>query len=118
MAQFTRKRFPDKVVWKQDDVTSARFYWLRVPQDQRKARSELVVRRDAQRFTIDKCDVSRLGLLLSDEFVDLDQPIRVVAGDRVLWEATVTRTIATLYETLIDRGVPRMMFSATVWFDY
>ncbi len=118
MAQFTRKRFPDKIVWKQDDVTSPRFYWLRVPQDQRKARSEIIARRDAQQFTIDKCDVSRLGLLLSDEFVDLEQPIRVVAGERLLLEGMATRTIATLYETLVDRGDPRMMFSATMWFDY
>lgn len=117
MARFTRNRHPDKVVWKQDDVTHGRFYWLAVPRDQQKARAEIIVRRSGTRFSVEKCDVDRFGLLLSDEFVDLDEPIHVVAGDRELFAGKATRTIATLHQTLIDRGDPRMMFSARLWID-
>ena len=114
MAQFTRKRFPDRVAWKQDDVTHARFYWLAVPPNQRKARSEIVARRNGQTFVIERCDVDRLDLLLHDAFVDLDKPIQVRLGKRVLFEGKVDRTIGTIYETLVDRGDPNMVFSARV----
>ncbi len=117
MAKFTRNRYPDKVVWKQDDVTHARFYWLAVPEGERKARSEIIVRRDGATFEVVQCDVERFGLLLNDEFVDLDKPIRVVAGDSELFTGKVKRTIAMLHETLIDRGDPRMMFAARLWID-
>ncbi len=30
MSKFTRNSYPKKVVWKQDDVTHSRFYWLKV----------------------------------------------------------------------------------------
>ncbi len=117
MARFRRNRFPDRVVWKQDDVTHARFYWLAVPPKDKKPRSLIVVRRKGQRFTIESSDVSRLGLLLNDEFVDLDRPVEVVFKDRVLYRGKPARTIVTVAETLRDRGDPRMVFSARVWVD-
>ena len=117
MAQFTRNRFPDRVVWKQDDVTHNRFYWLAVADDQCKARSEVIVEREGQRFEVEKCDVDSLTLLLSDEFVDLDRPILVAVDGQLRFERVVRRTIGTLSSTLAERGDPSMMFSAKVVVD-
>ena len=117
MAKFDRIRFPERVVWKQDDVTHGRFYWLAVADDQRKARSEVVAERDGQHFKIQRCQVNSLKLRFCDEFVDLDQPIVITFGGKQQFKGVVQRSIAVLAETLAERGDPRMMFSAEVTVD-
>jgi hypothetical protein len=83
MAKFSRKRLPDRVVWKQDDVTHSRFYWLAMPEGAIKARQLVSVRRDGQVFTIEEVeDVSELTILLNDEMVDMDKPIVIKMGEQ------------------------------------
>jgi hypothetical protein len=107
-----RNPFPDKVVWKQDDVTHHRFYWLAT--ESPKAATLVVARREGA--TIDVCsdDVPSVSLRLNDDMVDLDQPLRVTCGERVLHEGVVPRTIATLHRTLAERGDPASVFSGEV----
>ena len=114
MAKFTRNRYPDQIVWKQDDVTHGRFYWLAVSGEQREPRSEIRARRDGQQFEIEKCDVAAVTLRLNDDFVDLDQPIVVAVDGTVRFEGVVNRTIGMLGQTLEDRGDPTYMFSARI----
>ena len=114
MAKFTRNRFPEKIVWRQDDVVHTRFYWLTVPVGQGRAGSELIVRREGQVFVIEKAQVEQLGLLLNDEFVDLDRPIQVWLGNREVFSGKVDRTIESLHRTLVERGDPKMVFSAGI----
>ena len=42
MARHTRDPRPKKIVWKQDDVTHRRFYWLAVDDETAKGRPEIV----------------------------------------------------------------------------
>ena len=46
MSKFTRNSYPKKVVWKQDDVTHDRFYWLKV--NEPKAYSLIVAKIESQ----------------------------------------------------------------------
>jgi hypothetical protein len=42
MAKLVRNPVPNRLIWKQDDVTHRRFYWLAVDKDQEKAGTEII----------------------------------------------------------------------------
>ena len=111
MAKYTRKRFPDRVVWKQDDVTHRRFYWLGIPEDSVKARQLVIARRDGQTFTIEKVeDVASLTVFVNDEMVDMDQPVVVKLGDKELFKGKIKRSLAAIHGTMVGRGDPGLVF--------
>lgn len=116
MAGFTRNLRPDRIVWKQDDVTHDRFYWLALPEGGAVARQEIVVRRDGQTVAIEKAtEADRLVIRLDDELVDLDEPVRVVGPEgAVLFEGIAPRTIRVLEKTLAERGDPAGIFPGEV----
>jgi len=114
MMQFRRDPLPKRVVWKQDDVTHDRFYWLAVDNDRRKAGSEIVAARDGQAIDVASASVDRLRLLLNDEMLDLDRPVLVTSAGKPVVTTVARRTIATLARTLAERGDPRSTFSAEV----
>lgn len=116
MAEFVRNPIPDRVVWKQDDVTHNRFYWLALPKGVRPVTgAEVVAERKGQTIEILSADqMDRLLIRLDDRMVDLDQPVKVVYGDKVLFEGRVPRTIGTLANTLEERGDPLLTFCAEV----
>ncbi|MFT4546458.1 MAG: poly(3-hydroxybutyrate) depolymerase [Verrucomicrobiales bacterium] len=111
MAKFTRERFPDRVVWKQDDVTHQRFYWLGIPEDAVKGRQLAIVKRDGQVFTVEKVeDVSKLTILVNDAMVNMDETIVIKMGDKQLFEGKVKRSLAAIHTTMLARGDPRLVF--------
>ena len=114
MAQFRRDTLPKRIVWKQDDVTHARFYWLAVDAENRKARSEVTAALDGRRFDVKASDLTRLTIRLSDDMLDLDTPIEVTSGGDRVFEGRVDRTIGTLAATLAERGDPTAVFCAEV----
>lgn len=114
MSQYTRRRYPDRVVWKQDDVTHERFYWLALAEPASVPRGEVEVRRDGQRIDVERCDFASLTLLLSDQFLDLDQPVRVFVRGEKKFDAVVPRSIQLLARTLAERGDPGLMFPAEI----
>lgn len=88
-----------------------RCYWLR--NDAPAAFQRLDVSRAANDFRIDAaCHVPRLTLLLDDRFVDLDAPVRVLAGERELVATRVPRTVDALAASLVEYGDPELMFCA------
>lgn len=119
MVQYERDLFPDKIVWKQDDVTHQRFYWISNEDSQPTARSRVVVLRDGQQIRIAEVDqVESLGLLLDDRMpgLSLDQAVRIEAEGKT-WEEKPVRSIGTLAETLWQRGDPAMMVSSKLVID-
>lgn len=115
MAAFTRTPLPEYVVWKQDDVTHARFYWLAVDPKNEKEGAEVRARRNGQNIEIEKAEgIDALTILLSDDMLDLDLPIKVTAQGKELFSGTVPRTISTLARTLQQREDPSLVFSAEV----
>ena len=114
MAKRRRKLLPEKIVWKQDDVTHNRFYWLAVDKENRRARSEIVATLDGQTIDVSSKDVERLTVRLSDAMLDLDRPITITSGGKTLFAGTVKRTAGVLAKTLAERGDPKGMFRAEV----
>ncbi len=115
MAKFTRDPFPKKIVWKQDDRTHDRFYWLALPQGTAKAGQEIVASREGQTITIEKAtDCPKLTVLLNDSLVDLDQPVKVVCGGKSIFEGPVERRLATVERTITERGDPKSVYCGEI----
>ncbi len=114
MAKFTRNPFPRKVVWKQDDVTHSRFYWLAVDSKNRKARARVVGSARGNIVTIEECGLNSIDLLLSDRLVNLDIPVCVFHKNEVVFKGKLKRTVSTIAESLLDRDDPGADVSARV----
>jgi hypothetical protein len=114
MAKHVRNLRPERIVWLQDDVTEPRFYWLRNPAP--KGGQRVVATRAGQAITIEEATggIDELGILLDDDLVDLDKPVRVTMNGATLFEGVVPRTTATLKTTIEERGDPRAGFPAEV----
>jgi hypothetical protein len=115
MAKYRRDSVPKKVVWHQDDVTHDQFYWLAVRPGQAKARSTVVASIDGQEIKVEKLEgVEELIVRLDDRLLDLDKPVKVMSGDKTLFEGVAPRTIANLQETLKGPCDPKLAFPAEV----
>lgn len=114
MAKHNRNPLPDHIVWRQDDVTHARFYWLAVPEDQQRKRSTVRAKRQGQRIDVQADGVAKLIIRLNDQMLDMGKPVTVMSGHTKLFEGRVKRSIATLAATLAERGDPASVFSGQV----
>jgi predicted esterase len=110
MHQFTRNRFPKSIVWKQDDVTEERLYWLAVNKQELPDRALVRATADGQVLRIEHCDPSALQVLLRDDWIDMSQEIEVRQGDSILARQLVPRTIATIDQSLRQRGDPKGIY--------
>jgi hypothetical protein len=114
MSRFTRNPTPNRVVWKQDDVTHTRFYWLSVPPEQARRGAQIIAGYEGQTVTIETTDVDQVTVYLNDAMLAFDEPVVVYFNGEEVYRDTVKRTIATLQATLSGRGDRQMMFSARV----
>jgi len=114
MAEFTRDPLPDRIVWLQDDITHSRFYWLAVDEENAVGGARIEANVAGQNIDIESSGVSRVSLRLTDDLVDLDQPIHVASGSATLFEGTVPRTILVLWTSTEERGDPALVFSSEV----
>jgi poly(3-hydroxybutyrate) depolymerase len=112
MAKFRRQTTPSKVVWKQDDVTHSRFYWLAVDGANRKARTEIVASLAGQTINVEAKEVGTVVVRLNDELLNLDKPVTVTSGSEQLFDGLVNRTIGVIAQTIEERGDPNLVFSS------
>lgn len=112
MTKFQRNTTPARVVWYQDDVTEPRFYWLAVPEDQRKAGTQITATRDGQNVVVDAQGVNKIRIRWNDQLANLDQPVVVTAAGKERFQGKLERNIATIAKTLEERGDPESVFSA------
>ena len=71
MDNYKRNPYPKKVVWKQDDVTHNRFYWLR--DEKPIERSFIVASIEDQLIKIENTTVSDFKMMLNDYLIDMDK---------------------------------------------
>ena len=115
MAEFRRNPFPDRVVWRQDDVTHNRFYWLAVDDKNKRRGSVAEVSVKKQQIEIKKLQgIEQLILRANDQILDLDQPVTVTFKGQQLFHGNLNRTVAMISKTLVERGDPASIFSAQV----
>lgn len=119
MAKRTRNLRPNHIVWRQDDVTHDRSYWLAVGEPVRGKTITATASNQwlaGQTVTLNE-DSGQVRIRLDDELFDLDTPVRVKRSGEILHESVPSRTIGTLHRTLEERGDPRGMFSAEIVID-
>ena len=114
MAEFQRNPRPSSIVWRQDDVTGDRFYWLAVEQGQAKPYAEVRATRQQQQVEIQTTDLSQLLVRLDDQLVRMDEPVEIIVNGQHVFGGTVPRTIQVLAKTLAERGDPDSVFSGEV----
>jgi pimeloyl-ACP methyl ester carboxylesterase len=117
MTKHSRTITPTRIVWKQDDVLTNRFYWLAIPEGTQPADRALItadVQSDnaEQTVRVQTDDVESLLVRLRDDFVDLNKPITVIWNEQEIYRGPVERNIRTLSSTLRERSDPRALFSA------
>ncbi len=113
MAGFTRNPWPKSVVWRQDDVTHGRFYWLGLPDPAIAKAGQLIrARVEGQVIEIQSEDVRSLILWLSDQLLDLDKHVVVKANGMVVHEGRVRRRPGAIGNSLGDRVDPAMIPTA------
>lgn len=113
MAGFRRQTWPAKIIWKQDDITHDRFYWLKIPdRTQAKAGQRITARVDGRRILIDGDVPLGTEVRLSDELLDLDQEIQWEIHGRTLTPGRVFRTAESIRRTLEERLDPAAAASA------
>jgi transglutaminase-like putative cysteine protease len=112
MAAARRDPWPSRVVWRQDDVTHTRFYWLQIAPEDAKTGATVIAEVEGRTIRIETEDVQSLTLRLRDELIDLELPIRVEANGEEVFAGVVQRTADAIAESLEDRADPRTAATA------
>jgi predicted peptidase len=114
MADYTRDPLPKRVVWKQDDVTHPRFYWLAVKTEDQHGGAEIRGHLQGQTFQVQATGVDGVIIRVNDQMLNLDEAVTVTSTGRKLYKGYVERTIGTLARTLEERGDPALVFSGEI----
>ena len=114
MAQYKRNPYPNKIVWRQEEVTCPAFYWLSVPEKECRHKAMVVAEIDKNVIEISESDYSRLTIYLNDDMVDLNKPVVVNYKGKKVFKGKLNRTIANMARTLDERDDLRYMFPAMV----
>ncbi|MFG0251472.1 MAG: transglutaminase domain-containing protein [Phycisphaerales bacterium JB038] len=107
MAAETRDPWPKRIVWRQDDVTHTRFYWLGMAEEDAKPGVTVIAEVEGQTIRIETEDVQRLTLRLRDELIDLDEMIHIEVNGENILNIALRRTASAIAESLAERADPR-----------
>lgn len=110
MAEFVRNPYPNRVVWRQGNVTHTRFYWLGIPNEEQQRRATVIAAYEDQTIKIEHSDPKVVKIRLHDAMLDLDKPIEVIFDDKVLFSGKVERTIETIANSLQERQDPESVY--------
>jgi len=108
MDNYKRNPYPKKVVWKQDDVTHNRFYWLR--DENPTERSLIVASIEGQTIEIENTSVSDFTIMLNDSLIDMDKSVIVKYDGKEVFNATVPRTSTTILKSIREYGDPESVY--------
>lgn len=114
MEKYRRNPYPEKIVWRQEEVLHQHFYWLSAPKDELERGKTVRLERKGNEITITQCDYSSLTLFFNDEMVNLNQEIIIKQEGETLFKGKLKRTKENLKQTLLERGDYRYMFPAFV----
>ncbi len=121
LAKFTRDPVPERLVWEVLTAPNSevfalpgpgRFAWLGIDEPQHG--QKVTAWREGNTIHLEAQGVPKLILFLDDRMVNLDQPVRVLSGDREVFHGTVPRRLETLAETQAERGDPARAFCARI----
>jgi predicted esterase len=114
MAKFTRNPWPEKIVWFQDDVTHHRFYWLQLPDGTAQKGRQIIARLDGRTIRIDGDVPPGTKLLLSDDLLNLDEPVGISVNGQETQTHKPVRNLKTIREALEQRLDPAATPTAVI----
>jgi dienelactone hydrolase len=114
MWSHTRQPWPKKIVWVQDDVTHTRYYWLAVPKEAAKEKQQITAEVAGQTVRLDGDVPQHSTIRLSDELLDLDQPVHVLVNGHEVYGGRVERCAEVIRESLQERADPRSAATARI----
>ena len=114
MAKHTRNPLPNRIVWRQDDVTHSRFYWLAVKPEERRKGGEVRATLNGQQFDVRAGGISQLIIRMNDRMLNLDEDVVVTSQGKELNRGRVGRSIGSLAKTLAERGDPTSVFCGEI----
>ncbi|MCD6394580.1 MAG: polyhydroxyalkanoate depolymerase, partial [Planctomycetes bacterium] len=114
MAGHTRNPLPSRIVWRQDDVTGSRFYWLAVKPQEQRARVAVRASFKGQQFDVQAGKINQLIIRANDGMLNLDEVVTVTSQGKELYKGRMQRSIGTLAKTLAERGDPAAIFSGEI----
>lgn len=123
LEQHVRDPLPERVVWdltqRADQRLGASFYWLQADKRHTKGMVVASYDKEANAINVEQCSVpGRVTFLLSNDMLDLFQPITVNTPDGNSTVMTVTPDIDLLYETTEERGDYNYQFAAKITVDF
>ncbi|HZI32668.1 MAG TPA: transglutaminase domain-containing protein, partial [Candidatus Binatia bacterium] len=113
MTPLRRVAWPKRVVWKQDDdALHTRLYWLERDADAVRPGEIYAAHVDGQTITIETPATGTVTLRLSDALLDLDQPVKVVADGKVIFDGKVPRSFSAILQSLKECEDPDLAATA------
>ena len=114
MTKFTRNPWPSKIIWRQAKGITSRFYWLQIPEKYLANGQRLAAEVDGQAITITAENTKRLVVRLSDQFVNLDEPVSITVNGEEKFNGKVKRSVREIIKSLGQRGDPSSVAMASV----
>lgn len=114
MAMYRREPYPDKIVWRQEEVLQEHFYWISVPQEEMAHGKTVVIEREGNSINIQKCDYSKLTIHLNDQMLDLDKKVTILYKGKKIKSQKAQRNIGNLYNNTHIRNDLRYHFPAQI----
>ena len=102
MSDFIRNPYPEKIIWRQDDVLHERFYWLK---NINPSVGDLIeVEIDGQIININSSTVSDIIIQLNDKFIDMDKKVVVNYRGKNLFNGYVSRNENIIKTSIVEYG--------------
>lgn len=114
MSKFVRNPYPQKIVFRQEEVLRDVFYYVGIPQEEAKHGKTVVIQHDGNLFEIVECDYSKVILYLNDSIANLDKEIKVRFNDKEIFCGKLKRSKETMISTIEQRNDPNYCFSSKI----
>tara|TARA_B000000477_G_scaffold6335_1_gene5162 strand:- start:836 stop:1501 length:666 start_codon:yes stop_codon:yes gene_type:complete len=108
MSDFIRNPYPEKIIWRQDDVLHERFYWLKNINPSVGDLIEAEI--DGQIININSSTVSDIIIQLNDNLIDMDKKVVVNYRGKNLYNGYVSRNENIIKDSIVEYGDPQSVY--------
>lgn len=115
ISNFTRIPYPKKIVWKQDDVTRERYYWLKVTKPQKN--SLIIASINKQTITIEETTITNIVFRVNDDLVNMDEKVIIKYLEKEIFNGIINRNKKTMSNSIKENGDPKGIYFGEITID-